>query len=202
MAAITASAQRYWPRYLNRSVLAGLLCALLMLGLVVRLALWTEPKVALLVTTADLPIGAVLEAGHLDATEATLDEAIASGYLRRAELADVLGQPLRQPVSRGKMLPREAVAGPPPFGGEREKMSVPVRAEHAVGGALRPGDLVRIVQVRGERAETILDRAPIAAVQPGLVVTFALPAAEADRLLVARQRGELQLLLAPAEARP
>ena len=82
--------QRYWPRYLNRSVLAGLLCALLMLGLVVRLALWTEPKVALLVTTADLPIGAVLEAGHLDTTEATLDEAIASGYLRRAELADVL----------------------------------------------------------------------------------------------------------------
>jgi Flp pilus assembly protein CpaB len=199
MAVIASPARGHWTRVFNRSVVAGLLCGLLMLGLIARLAaLWWEPKLPMLVTAADLPVGTILQEAHLETTEVVLDAAVAGGYLRRSELTSALGQPLREAVHRGAMLRREAVSGPPPFAGDQERVSVPVRAEYAVGGALKPGDVVRVVQVRGDRAETVLERAPLVAVQPGLVVTFVLPAAEADRLLVARQRGELQLLLVPS----
>jgi Flp pilus assembly protein CpaB len=174
-----------------------------MLGLIARLAAtWWEPRLPVLVTTVDLPVGTVLQEAHVETTEAVLDAAVAVGYVQRRELADVLGQPLREAVHRGAMLRREAVSGAPPFAGDRERVSVPVRAEYAVGGALKPGDAVRVVQVRGDRAETVLERASLMAVQPGQVVTFVLPAAEADRLLVARQRGELQLLLLPTIGGP
>ena len=118
MAVLAAPAHRPWMRHLNRSVIAGLLCALLLAAAVVRLAtLWIEPKVGLLVTTADLPVGAVVQEAHLATTEATLEATLAAGYVPRVELTAVVGQPLRQAVARGTLLPRAAISGPAPFAG-------------------------------------------------------------------------------------
>jgi hypothetical protein len=189
-----------WPGLRNFNIAFGLLVGLAALVVIGQARAPQAPAAELLIVTADLPPGTTLTAAHLGATGATLDARVAAGYLRRDEAGQVIGQVLRERAHADGLLRRDQLGGPAAVAPDQVETSVPVRPETAVGGALRAGDRVVVVQARPDRTETILPRARILEVRPGLVVTFALTQAEADAVQSALTRGNLQLYRLPESA--
>jgi Flp pilus assembly protein CpaB len=92
------------------------------------------------VAAHDLASGTRLGPGDLTAAPVRLTPEVEARYLDASTILDAMY--LTSPVRSGEMISRSAVA--PRFPGERRAMTLPVGAEHAVGGSLSPGDRVDV----------------------------------------------------------
>lgn len=89
----------------------------------------------------DLPEGATLQGGDLELVPVDLPATQLSTYLGSSTAPD--GLTLVKPLRRGELLSAEWVTENGAVAAR--SIAVPVPSDHAVGGALRPGDLVDVL---------------------------------------------------------
>jgi Flp pilus assembly protein CpaB len=129
------------PKLDVRLVVGLLLVALSILG-GLRLAASSDQSVAVYAAARDLPADHVLTADDLrttriDATDDTLD-----GLVRVSPDKAPIGRVLRFPVTSGGLVGAATLGG---AASEGREITVPIGSDHALGGALAPGDRVDIL---------------------------------------------------------
>lgn len=130
------------PDWLNLRTTLGLLLFLISLvsgSVVLRSA---QTGTHLWAAVRDLPEGATLQAGDLERVPVHLPASQLSLYLGSSVAAD--GLTLLRPLRRGELLSAGWVTDDQAARSARS-IAVPVSSAHAVGGALRPGDLVDVL---------------------------------------------------------
>jgi Flp pilus assembly protein CpaB len=132
---------RRLPRLDTRLVVGLLLVALSVLG-GLRLSAGADHRVAVFAAARDLPADHVLEPGDVTSTRVHVPAAVLDGLLRANEGLAPTGQALRFPVEAGDLLTDGALAA---RRGPGREMTVPIAPEHALGGALEPGDRVDVL---------------------------------------------------------
>ena len=104
----------------------------------------------------DLAEGTILTAADLEVVAVRLPEEQLAGYLGAS--TELSGAALVRPVRRGELVPAGWVTEE--GGAASRSIAVPITADHAMGGALRPGDRVDVFAtlrgVRGESKTTLL----------------------------------------------
>lgn len=136
--AVAARAGR--PGWLNRrTVLGGLLLTVSLAGghSILERADATTP---MWVAARDLAGGSVLTDDALRLEEVHFPARLAASYLEQGQRLE--GRVLTRPVAAGELIPSNWVSESPPSQGR--SVTIPVDPEHAVGGALTPGDLVDV----------------------------------------------------------
>lgn len=91
--------------------------------------------------TRPLPAGVPLQPGDVSAVPVNLPQETLSGYLSAD--TSVEGQVLARPVAAGQLIAFDALPNEAPTSSARS-ITIPVDSQHALGGALRPGDVVDI----------------------------------------------------------
>jgi len=144
------------PGWINtRTILGLLLFSVAFLG-AQRLIADARATVPVLVATRDLPSGHTLTAGDFVRAEVALPPELMTRYAPASR--DLVGVSLSRPVSEGEMVALSWVASGR-YAGEGRAMTIPITAEHAVGGDLQTGDRVDILatfQSGDVRARTVL----------------------------------------------
>jgi Flp pilus assembly protein CpaB len=186
-------------------------------------AFWvgTNDARPVLVATRDLPAGATLRRSDLSVAYVRMDDAL----LAAAEPADTLdalvGRQLSEPVHADQVLVRAQLSEHAGLAPDQVAITIPARADSAVGGRLRPGDPVQVLvttvdKSKGEaRTRVVLDRASVFDVGrdqsgtssgadaervgrgPMSSVTLTVTAEQARQLAEARRGGELDVVLLP-----
>lgn len=105
-------------------------------------------KIRLLAATAAMPQGSRLEPRDLEVVEVDLPPTRAELYLGAG--ASVEGWALLRPVGPGELLPAASVTDSPDVAPGRS-ITIPLEADHAVGGALVPGDRVDVFASLGSK---------------------------------------------------
>lgn len=123
---------------------AGLLAALLNLALLRG----GDETVLVAVAVADIQPGERLTADLLGETELAAGSAIIDRLIPADQLDHLVGRIASARIATGEPVLRSAVS--PSAGGRA--MSVPVDPEHAVGGRLRVGDRIDVIEVQEGRA--------------------------------------------------
>lgn len=164
-----------------------------------------EGRMSVLVADAEIAAGDPLDAAAL--STAAIDPAGSLGdrLVGASERSDLDGAVAATRVETGEPLRRSDVQEAAAPGGQRA-MSVPVDAPHAVGGALRPGDRVDLIETNGTEAAYLVTDAQVLAVPEGgdgglkglsgFSVTIAVGADEALELAEAIHEGELDVVRA------
>lgn len=158
------------------------------------------------VAARDLPQDAVLAPGDLEAVSVDLPARLADGYAPAAASLD--GRVLTRPVHAGELVATGWLA--PAFDEHAGRsMTIPVDAEHAVGGALRAGDRVDVLatfdagNVRARtvvlaRSVDVLDVVEAGALAFGeetmVGLTLAVGPEQATRLAFASQTGVIDVV--------
>jgi len=106
-----------------------------------RLSSRADDSVGVFRAAADLPAGHALTGADLEPTRLTA-EGVVLDRLQRAESGPPVGRVLRQPLAAGALLTRDALGATAPDG---RAVTVPMSADHALGGAIRPGDRVDVL---------------------------------------------------------
>ena len=128
------------PRLDTRLVVGLLLVALSVIG-GLRLAASADDTVGVYAVARDLPADHVLRAADLRVTELQASPSVLDGLVAASSAAPV-GRVLRFPVAEGGLLPSATLGTTASDGRE---ITVPINAEHALGGALAPGDRVDVL---------------------------------------------------------
>src|SRR5919205_104681 len=142
------AAARKHARRVNTRLVAGLLCVLAAFSGFLIFAVASSPRThGVVVATRDLPAGTRLRRADLALVQAQLGEAQAQTFVTAEGLDGVEGQELLAPVAAQQILARSQVGTGrrPVLGPGFVRMTVPVRPDTAVGGALRPGDVVTVL---------------------------------------------------------
>jgi Flp pilus assembly protein CpaB len=142
------AAARKHARRLNSRLVAGLVCVLAAFSGFLVFAVASSPRThGVLVAVRDLPAGTRLRRADLAIAQAQLGEAQAQAFVAAEGLDGVEGQELLAPLAAQQILARSQVGASrrPVLGPGFVRMTVPVRPDTAVGGALRPGDLVTVL---------------------------------------------------------
>ncbi len=142
--ALAALAQRgaaiRLPKIDTRLVVGLLLVALSVLG-GLRLAATSDDTVAVLVATRDLPANHTLTSSDLGTAQIHASDAVLGGLLR-AGAARPVGRVLRFPLVEGGLLGAGTLGA---VASDGREITVPIGSDHALGGALEPGDRVDIL---------------------------------------------------------
>ena len=175
---------------------------------------------AVVVAARDRPAGATLAPGDLAVARVRVDDAIYAAAIRGDELEALAGRSLPTPLYAGQVLARAQVVDRPPPAPGQVLMTIAVPPERAVGGRLRPGDLVRVLATEsgpGGRAVVAVPRATVVELgresPPGVATgrgdgpplawaTLLVGEAEAVGLAQAKNTGQLDLALLPPDAEP
>jgi hypothetical protein len=170
--------------------------ALGVLAALVNLAALRDRRETVSVAVADEPIAQVSRVTRdmVRFVDVPADSPVAARLLDESSLAEG-GMVSTRGVAEGEPLTASAVAGEVPQDGLRS-MSVPVASQHAVGGALRPGDRVDVLDaVDGEAVWVVVDAevlavggesaAAVSAPEDRFEVTLAVDASGAQRLAAA-----------------
>ena len=194
------------PSWINLRTILGLVlfCTSVVLG---RNVLAQGPPVDVLwAAGTDLPAGSVLDADDLVPIDVTLDAGTLQHYVTTAR--DLGGAVLMRPVAAGELIAAEWLAE----GSQARQgrtMTIPISPEHAVGGTLRPGDLIDVYatfNAGDSRARTTLLARAVEvigvvtadgfAIEEESVVglTVAVTPETAGRLAFAIRSGELDLV--------
>jgi Flp pilus assembly protein CpaB len=129
------------PKVDTRLVVGLLLVALSVLG-GLRLAATSDETVAVFVAARDLPADHVLTAGDLGTAQIHASDDVLGGLVLATASRPPIGRVLRFPVVDGGLVGAAALGGVASKGRE---ITVPVGSDHALGGALEPGDRVDIL---------------------------------------------------------
>jgi Flp pilus assembly protein CpaB len=144
------------PGWVNLRTVLGLLlfCGALLGGnRLLASAAETRP---VWVAARDLPRDTLLGPGDLEAVDVDLPAHLSAGYASAA--SSLYGQVLTQPVRAGEIVAVSWLARSTDPSAARS-ITVPVEAEHAVGGAIEPGDRVDVLvtfDAENVRARTVL----------------------------------------------
>ena len=120
---------------------------------------------AVVVASVDLPAGREVESTHLRAVEVDVDEEVYARLIPWTEATSLVGQVTAHPIGEGVLVAAGDFRDPSGPAGLRS-MSIPIDAEHAVGGALGSGDRIDLILVGDEGPRYVLAGAEVLAVSP------------------------------------
>ncbi len=160
------AAERRHVRRLNARVVAGVVCVLAAFSGFLFFAVASSPRThGVVISIRDLPTGARLRRADLAVAQAQLADAQAQVFVPAEALDGVEGQELLAPVASQQVLARAQLTSGhrPTLQPGFVRMTVPVRPDTAVGGALRTGDLVTVLATTDKGKPTaqtrpVLDR--------------------------------------------
>lgn len=211
------------PRRVNVRALVGVF--LMLAFFTGSMAYWTATADtrAVLVATRDLPVGAALQAGDLAVARVRLDDALYAATLPADQASALVGRQLAYPVLANQLLVQAQLSPRPLIGPDQVALTIPVSAQSAVGGRVKPGDGVRVYLTTEKgrpesRTEVVLDRATVydvgydaratvvntapgadrGAGGPPSSLTLVVSNRQAAELAHARWNGELDVALLPA----
>lgn len=138
---------RRLPRVDTRLVVGLLLVALSVIG-GLRLAGTGETSVVVYTAARDLPAGHRLEPGDLATTRLRAQDAVLDRLVRGTAPVDRV---LQEPLAEGDLVPGAALGTATGAGRE---ITIPIGAEHALGGVLQPGDRVDVLASFDKGTET------------------------------------------------
>ncbi|MBW3642280.1 MAG: Flp pilus assembly protein CpaB [Actinobacteria bacterium] len=193
------------PPSLALAVVAGVLAALFYLR-----ATGGAEGIPVAVAARDIPAGEVVGIADVRFTEISASTGLLAELVPRREMAALNGSIAARTIVAGSPLLRDDFVDPA-SGGRQRAMSLPVDREHAVGGALRPGDRVDVID--GAEASYVITNAEVLAVPKPLTdtlrgtgryaITIAVDAQGALRLAAAITRGKVEVVRSTgAEALP
>lgn len=153
------------PKVDGRLVTGLLLVVVSVLG-GLRLFAAADDRVAVLAAARDLPPNHVIGARDLHVTRVQVGGELLDGLFEADEQRSLVGRVLLYPVAEGGLVPTVSVGRSPRAGRE---ITVPVAAEHALGGSVRVGDRVDVLASfdRGQpaaRTVTVVEGAEVVAV--------------------------------------
>lgn len=213
------------PRRIDLRAVLSILVTLAAIGGMFLYAGSLSATRPLLVATRDLPVGATVSRDDLAIAQVRVDDAIFAAAVPADALADIVGHQLSEPVHRHQILARVQVSVRPRLAPDQLALTIPVKAESAAGGHLRPGDEVRVFVTRkgnGPDADTsvVLERAQVYGVDYGertavtssaaggqtetgplASVTLVVTEEGARALTAARHSGDLDVALLPPTPR-
>jgi Flp pilus assembly protein CpaB len=196
------------PSWLNARTLLGLLLfAGAVLGGHQLLAAASQTSM-MWAAAVDVAAGTRLSEEHLRTVEVKLPADVGVGYALADR--DLAGSVMTRPVAAGELVPvawlaEEAAA-------HRRALAIPVTPEHAVGGALTPGDRVDVLVTfeGGEDASRsvwvgrslevleVVSAGGLLGPQEAVVgITVAVSSEEAARLVFAIRNGDIDVLRSP-----
>lgn len=184
------------PPSLALAIVAGVLAALFYLR-----STGGPEGVPVAVAVRDIPVGEAVRIGDLRFTEVAASSRLLGELVPRDQLAALNGAIAGRSIAEGSPLLRDdlvaAVAG-----GRQRAMSLPVEREHAVGGKLRPGDRVDVID--GTVASYVITNAevldvprPVSDTLSGTgryAITIAVDAQGALRLAAAIAGGKVEVV--------
>jgi Flp pilus assembly protein CpaB len=138
------------PRLDTRLVVGLLLVALSVLG-GLRLAASADRTVAVYAAARDLPADHVLTPGDLATTRVHASAGVLGRLVRPDAATGANRKVLRFPLREGDLVAASAL-GPAP--GHGREITVPIGPDHALGGALEPGDRVDVLASFDKGTET------------------------------------------------
>lgn len=184
------------PPSLALAVVAAVLAALFFLR-----ATGGPEGVLVAVAARDIAAGEAVAIGDLRFSEVAASPRVLATLVPRKDLAALDGTIATRGIVEGSPLLRADLVAPAAGGGQRA-MSLPVEREHAVGGALRPGDRVDVID--GAEGSYVVTDAEVLAV-PSLssgtlsgtgtyAITIAVDAQGALRLAAAIAGGKIEVV--------
>jgi len=118
---------------------------------------------AVVVAAINLPAGRVVEPTHLRAVEVDVDDAVYASLIPWAQATGLVGQITAHPINEGMLIGLTDLRDPSGPAGLRS-MSIPIDAEHAVGGELASGDRIDLILVKDDGPHYVLAGAEVLAV--------------------------------------
>lgn len=140
-------------------IVSGLLAFLLTFSLLRA----REETTPVAVAARDIPAGTPVDARSFRFTEVRVEDDVLATLLRPGELEAVTGWVAASTIRAGDLVSRSDLR-PAAAPGGLGAMSIPVEREHAVGGALAPGDRVDVIEVREGVARYLVQGAEVLAV--------------------------------------
>src|SRR5207302_9582463 len=183
-----AAAERKHARRLNARLLAGVVCVLAAFSGFLVFAASSSPRThGVVVAGRDLPTGTRVRRADVAIVQAQLADAQVRVFVPAEALDAIDGQELLAPVAAQQFLARAQLttARRPTLQPGFVRMTVPVRPDTAVGGALRTGDLVTVLATTDKGKPTaqtrpVLDRVVVDQVGQADTLTNSSYAAPAD----------------------
>lgn len=126
------------PAWVNRRTILGLVLVGLSVFGGYSILEAADESTPVVVTARDLPSGAAITATSLRVEQVQLPPTLRSEYASSIESVD--GLVITKPLAAGELIPQDWVASEGSTPGR--SITIPIDPEHAVGGLLRPGDLV------------------------------------------------------------
>lgn len=120
---------------------------------------------AVAVAAIDLPAGREVELIHLRAVEVDVDDEVYATLVPWAAATSLVGQVTAHAINEGALVENADFRDPSGPAGLRS-MSIPIDAEHAVGGELGSGDRIDLILVSDEGPRYVLAAAEVLAVSP------------------------------------
>jgi Flp pilus assembly protein CpaB len=117
---------------------------------------------AVVVAAVNLPAGRSVESTHLRAVEVDVDDALFAKLIPWTQATALVGQVTSHPIDEGVLIGMTDVRDPAGPDGLRS-MSIPIDAEHAVGGELSAGDRIDLILVGDEGPSYVLAAAEVLA---------------------------------------
>jgi pilus assembly protein CpaB len=207
------------PRHLDLRAVLGFL--LLLVAIAGSVAFWSASSgtQAVIVATRNLAVGTTLSAGELAVARVRVDPSIYRQTVPATALGMLIGKQVNEPVHADELLIWPQISSGPLLGHGRMALTIPVSADTAVGGHIRPGDVVEVLVTTGRstaqvRTAVVLPRVTVFDVgyQAGAVVntagsapgtstgpiswvTLVATQSQAIRLAQARWAGQLDVAL-------
>src|SRR6266545_6643154 len=182
------AADRKHARRLNARVVAVVVCVLAAFSGFLVFAASSSPRThGVIVTVRDLPTGTRLRRADLAIAQAQLADAQAQVFVPAEAVDAIDGQELLAPVAAQQFLARAQLTTVhrPTLQPGFVRMTVPVRPDTAVGGALRTGDVVTVLATTDKAKPTaqtrpVLDRVVVDQVGQADTLTNSSSTAPAD----------------------
>jgi Flp pilus assembly protein CpaB len=111
------------------------------------IAVWTtqQDTRTVLVAARELPAGTTLTAADLAIAHVRLDDSLYAAALPSAQVNSVIGRQLAEAAHANQVLVSAQLSTHPVLGPDQLVLAIPVRAETAAGGHIRPGDAVQVL---------------------------------------------------------
>jgi pilus assembly protein CpaB len=144
-ATLTPSRALRQPRRPDVRAMVGFLLMLAAVG--GAIVAWTaaENTRPIVVAVRDLPSGAIIGDGDLAVRRVRVDDSIYSAAVPGANMTSLVGKQLAEPIHAEQVLVQAQVSGRPTVPAGQIVMTIPLRADNAIGGHLRPGDTVQVL---------------------------------------------------------
>src|SRR5438477_3153253 len=165
VATLTSVRTQRRPRRADPRALIGVFLTLAALAGSVAFWVGGSDSRPVLVATRDLPVGSTLRAADVSVAYVRLDDSVYSATVPADMLDGLVGRRLSEPIHAHQVLARAQVADRTGLSPDQVAITLPVKAESAVGGRLRTGDSVQVLltvtdKSRGEaHTRVVLERA-------------------------------------------